>query len=109
SWPPMTTYRGRWAAVLENDVLRVTVLEGGGHIAEILDKASGISPLWIPQWPSIEPWEYDPRHHPEYGGGADASLLAGLIGHNLCLDVFGGAAAGEDAAGVAGPRLNSIS
>ncbi len=42
--------------------LRVTVLEGGGHIASILDKASGVSPLWIPPWPSIEPSAYDPEH-----------------------------------------------
>ena len=29
-------YRGRRAASIENEHLRVTVLEGGGHIAEIL-------------------------------------------------------------------------
>jgi hypothetical protein len=38
-------YRGRRAAVVENDELRVTVLEEGGHIAEILDKRSGINPI----------------------------------------------------------------
>ena len=35
-----------------DDDLRVTVLEEGGHIAEILDKRSGINPLWTPPWPS---------------------------------------------------------
>ena len=93
------TYRGRRAATIENNVLRVTVLEEGGHIAELRDLASGINPLWTPHWPSIEPSAYDPARHPEYGGGADASLLAGLIGHNLCLDIFGGPSAEEAAAG----------
>jgi hypothetical protein len=96
----MTIYRGRRAATIENDALRVTVLEGGGHIAEILDKPSGVSPLWIPHWPSIEPDEYDPARHPEYGEGADASLLAGIMGHSLCLDIFGGPSADEAAAGL---------
>jgi hypothetical protein len=34
-------YRGRRAAVVDNDALRVTALEEGGHIAEIFDKRSG--------------------------------------------------------------------
>ena len=95
-----TTYRNRRAARLENDALRVTVLYEGGHIAEIADKASGINPLWTPAWPSIEPSQYDPARHPEYGGGADASLLAGIMGHNLCLDMFGGPSDEEAAAGL---------
>ena len=57
----MTSYRGRRAATIENDALRVTVLEEGGHIAEIADKATGVNPLWTPGWPSIEPSTYDPR------------------------------------------------
>ena len=73
SSPGHSTFRGRRAATVENDALRVTVLEGGGHIAEILDKHTGVSPLWIPHWKTIEPDEYDPARHPEYGGSADAS------------------------------------
>jgi len=93
-------YRGRRAAALENDVLRVTVLEGGGHIAEVLDKRTGVNPLWTPPWPSIEPGAYDAAIHPEYGTGVDAMLLAGIMGHNLCLDIFGGPSAEEAAAGL---------
>src|SRR5436190_7792723 len=73
----MTSYRGRRAATIENDALRLTVLEEGGHIAEIADKATGINPLWTPEWPSIEPSRYDPAVHAVYGGGMDAPLLAG--------------------------------
>jgi hypothetical protein len=35
--PASHHYRGRRAAVVENDDLRVTVLEEGGHIAEFFD------------------------------------------------------------------------
>ena len=97
---PLVHYRGRRAARIENDVLRVTVLEEGGHIAEILDKATGVNPLWTPPWPSIEPSTYDRAAHPEYGGGVDATLLAGIMGHNLCLDIFGGPSDEEAAAGL---------
>jgi hypothetical protein len=31
-------FRGRRAVTIENDAIRVTVLEGGGHIAEIRDR-----------------------------------------------------------------------
>jgi hypothetical protein len=97
---PSHEYRGRRAAIVENDALRVTVLEEGGHIAEILDKRSGINPLWTPPWPSIEPSTYSSARHAEYGAGADAMLLAGIMGHNLCVDIFGGPSAAEAAAGL---------
>jgi hypothetical protein len=93
-------YRGRRAAVVENDALRVTALEEGGHIAEIFDKRSGVNPLWTPPWASIEPSTYSPARHPEYGDGSDARLLAGIMGHNLCLDIFGGPSDAEAAAGL---------
>jgi hypothetical protein len=96
----VSMFRGRRATTIENDALRLTVLHEGGHIAEILDKQTGINPLWIPPWPSIEPSAYDAARHPEYGGGADAALLAGIMGHNLCLDIFGGPSADEAAAGL---------
>ena len=95
------TYRGRRAATIENDDLRVSVLEGGGHIAEIFDKRTGINPLWTPPWPSIEPARYDPAGHPGYGAGAEAPLLAGIMGHNVCLDIFGGPSPEEEAHGLA--------
>jgi hypothetical protein len=95
----VTTYRGRHAASIENGTLRVTVLAGGGHVAEIGDLASGVNPLWTPPWPSIEPDIYDPARHPEYGLNAESSLLSGIMGHNLCLDIFGGPSAEEAAAG----------
>ena len=78
----------------------MTVLEEGGHIAEILDKRTGINPLWTPPWPSIEPSTYDSATHPAYWTDVDAKLLAGIMGHNLCLDIFGGPSEEEAAAGL---------
>ena len=98
--PASSEYRGRRAAVVENDALRVTVLEEGGHIAAIFDKQSGVNPLWTPPWISIEPSTYSRARHPEYGDGSDALLLAGIMGHNLCVDIFGGPSDAEAAAGL---------
>jgi hypothetical protein len=95
-----TEYRGRRALSIENDAIRVTVTIEGGHIAEILHKKTCVNPLWTPPWPSIEPSSYDPDKHPEYGGNAESKLLAGIMGHNLCLDVFGGPSPEEAAAGM---------
>ena len=65
--PQSTLFRGRRAAAIENDHVRVTVLEEGGHIAEVWDKRSGVNPLWIPPWPSLEPSTYDPATDRVYG------------------------------------------
>jgi hypothetical protein len=78
----------------------VTVTIEGGHIAEILHKSSCVNPLWTPPWPSIEPSAYDRARHPEYGSDAESKLLAGIMGHNLCLDLFGGPSPEETAAGI---------
>ncbi len=95
-----TTYRNRRAVSIEDDRLRVTVTVEGGHIAEILDKASGMNPLWAPPWPSIEPSTYSLERHPEYGNDSESKLLSGIFGHNLALDIFGPPSPEEFAAGV---------
>lgn len=98
---PVTTCRGRRAVAIENDDLRVTILVEGGHIAEVLDKRTGINPLWSPPWDPIEPSAFDAAAHAElFGRGNDARLLAGIAGHNLCLDIFGGPSDDEAAAGL---------
>jgi len=93
----VTSFQNRRAAAVENDKLRVTVLQEGGHIAEILDKQAGVNPLWVPPWPSIEPSTHSGE---AYGTGSEAKLLSGIMGHNLCLDVFGGPSAEEFTAGI---------
>ena len=95
-----TTFHNRRAAQIENDGILVTVTAEGGHIAEILHKRSGVNPLWIPPWPSIEPSTWSREKHPEYGADAESKLLAGIMGHNLCLDLFGAPSPEEAAAGM---------
>jgi hypothetical protein len=101
-------FKGRVGAVIENEHLRVTVLQQGGHIAEIFDKQAQVSPLWIPPWHSIEPGNYGAAQHSEYGTGSDSKLLAGIMGHNLCLDIFGGPSHQEAEAGVTAHGEGSV-
>ena len=98
--PANTLYRSRRAATIENSDLQLTVLEGGGHIAEVRHKSSGVNPLWTPPWPSIDPVNYQASNDTTYGAGVESQLLAGIMGHNLCLDIFGGPSAEEFAAGL---------
>ncbi len=94
------TYRNRRAVKIESDQLIVTVTVEGGHIAEILEKTTGVNPLWTPPWPSIEPSSHDLGRMPEYGNNSESKLLAGILGHNLCLDIFGAPSPQEYAAGL---------
>jgi hypothetical protein len=80
--------------------LRVTLMREGGHVAEILEKQTGVNPLWIPPWPTIEPSAYSPSRNPEYGSDRESHLLSGIMGHNLCLDIFGGPSEEEAEAGL---------
>ncbi len=93
-------FKGRQAVSIENEALRLTVLIEGGHIAEVFDKRAGVSPLWIPHWTSIEPSSFGPAQYAQFGAGPDAPLLVGIMGHNLCLDLFGGPSVEEAAAGL---------
>jgi hypothetical protein len=101
-------FMGRKAVSLENPELRVTVMQEGGHIAEIFDKRAQVNPLWVPHWQSIEPSIYSPALHPQFGTGSDARLLAGIMGHNLCLDLFGGPSPSEAAAGITAHGEGSV-
>jgi hypothetical protein len=97
-----TTYQGRRCSSLENEYLRLTVLHEGGHIAAILDRETGINPLWTPPWPSMEPSQFGSQanHRERFGDNSESRLLAGIMGHNLCLDIFGGPSAHEAEAGI---------
>jgi hypothetical protein len=85
-------FHGRQAIQIENAATRVTVTAIGGHIAEILDRATGINPLWLPPWTG----DIDP----DYGDDSESRLLASIMGHNLCLDQFGPPSKSEAAAGL---------
>lgn len=85
------TWNGRKAYELGNETIRLTALLGGGHIADLrLRSGPDVSPLWVPPWQTIEPYEYDEETHKHsYGTITEGKLLSGLVGHNICLDYFG--------------------
>jgi len=90
-----TSFRGRRGYTLGNGLVSLLTLLGGGHIAEFrFHEATGLpalNPLWIPLWKTIDPERYRPlKHASRYGPvTSGAKLLAGITGHNLCLDYFG--------------------
>ena len=102
AWSQQTAFRGRRAWKLENANLRVTVLEGGGHIAELILKGPReVNPLWIPPWPSIEPSLYSrERYGSVYGTDSEAATLSGIMGHNVCFDYWGAPSPSEFRAGL---------
>ncbi len=85
---------------LENEIIRLTLLPGGGHIAAVELKENGVNALWDPPWDTVDPSAYDPVAHPQFGQGVDGRLLAGIAGHNLCFDIFGVPSDEEAAAGL---------
>jgi len=98
----MTTFLGRPAWRIETAELRVTILECGGHVAEILHKPSGaVNPLWIQNVPTIDADQFDFEvHGPLYGFDGEAKLISGLAGHNLCFPFWGAPSKTEQAAGM---------
>ncbi|MGI4755983.1 MAG: hypothetical protein ACRYGF_03950 [Janthinobacterium lividum] len=105
---PKTTYLQRRAVTLENEHLRVTVVEEGGHIAEVFHKAAGVNPLWTPSWAGREPSAFGSGDEQEFGNGVEGKLLRGILGHNLCLDLFGGPSDAEFAAGMTAHGEGSV-
>ena len=96
-----TTYKNRKAWTLENDVLALVILEGGGHIASVArHDHPKINPLWQPVWKGLEPWEYNAAKH---GKKYELQLLAAICGHNVCLGWFGDSAESEKRYGL-GPH-----
>ena len=100
-----TRWQGREAYTLSNGLLQMVNLTGGGHIAEFrFVEKSGfptLNPLWIPHWKGIEPFQYRSKAHAKrYGPIAEAKLLSGIAGHNICLDYFGPPSEEEAAQGL---------
>jgi hypothetical protein len=95
-----TLFTGRSAWTIDTPHLRVTVLRGGGHVAEItLKSAATVNPLWVQMRPTIDPAQFNAaRDATTYGGGAAAKLMSGLAGHSLCFPYWGNPSAAEERA-----------
>ena len=99
--PSPHQYRGRRAAVIEDDDVRVTVLEEERPHRGDLRQAIGRQPVVdaavaLDRTVGVHPGASRRVRHRR----VDAQLLAGLMGHNLCVDIFGGPSAEEAAAGL---------
>jgi len=98
----LETVHGRQAYVIENGKMRVSALRGGGHIAELQlltnDPRLGINPLYIPPYPTIEPYNYEQaRDSSFYGSGPKQWLDAGYMGQLLCFPSFGPPSSDDEA------------
>ena len=89
-----STWRKRPAWILGNERIQMTILTGGGHVAELrFHEATGnssVNPMWEPPWETMDPARYrETRDAAEYGPAATGRFLAGMAGHTICLDYFG--------------------
>jgi hypothetical protein len=97
------SFHGRPAWVLENGVMRVAVLRGGGHIAEVRQTAGDprrdVNPMRIPHYPTIDPQTYvDARDNSRYGDDPHRWLSSGYMGHLLCFPAYGPPSSPEEVA-----------
>src|SRR3977135_2914151 len=75
-------FQGRRAWVMSNGLIQVSVLAGGGHIAEVRllsnDPKASINPMRVPHYPTIDPHEYNPaKHDAIYGDNSGRWLMSG--------------------------------
>lgn len=107
-----TKWRDRPAFCLNNGVIQLTTLTGGGHIADfrLLDPiGSGVNALWEAPWPTMDPDKFRSSHIRKYGPTPVGKFLAAFTGHAVCVDYFGGPSPAEAAQGLAlhGEAANS--
>ena len=98
-------FHGRRAWVLSNGWMRVSLLAGGGHIAEVRllsdDPRKNLNPMRVPHYPTIEPYAYDDaRDNPIYGDTPHRWLSSGYMGHLLCFPIYGPPSEDEARAGL---------
>jgi hypothetical protein len=112
-----TKWRERPAFCLNNGVVQLTTLTGGGHIADfrLLDTSgNAVNSLWEVPWPTMDPDKFrNPDLHKDdlrkddlrrnvrkYGPAPVGQFLAAFTGHAVCVDYFGGPSAAEAAQGL---------
>lgn len=87
-----TKWRTRPAYCLDNGVVTLTILTGGGHIADFRScdtTGSGVNALWEAPWTSIDPDQFRKGHIRKYGPAPIGKFLAAFTGHSVCVDYFG--------------------
>jgi hypothetical protein len=95
-------WKQRRAFRLSNRAIELTVLTGGGHIADFRLTGSPINALWEAPWPTIEPQDFSPAQHTAlYGTPAIGRMLSGYTGHALAVGYFGMPSKADDMRGLA--------
>jgi hypothetical protein len=95
-------WNDRRAYRLSNTDIEITVLLGGGHIADFRRRGSPLNVLWEAPWPTIEPQAFSSREHAAlYGDGPVGRFLCSYTGHSLALGYFGMPSAEEAERGMA--------
>src|SRR5271154_241273 len=115
-----TKWRGRPAFCLNNGVVQLTTLTGGGHIADfrLLDPTvRSVNSLWEAPWPTMDPGKFGSdlaknirsKNIRKYGAAPVGKFLASFTGHAVCVDYFGGPSEAEAVQGLAlhGEAANS--
>ena len=87
------TWREGPAWLIVSRALELVITATGGHLAAIRGRGDALNPLWQPPWPAADPAGVVDGG--AYGSGPEAPLLAGIVGHNTCLDRFGAPWPGE--------------
>jgi hypothetical protein len=93
-------FGNRPAVRLANDQIETIIVTGGGHIASVKRADGDVNPLWAPTWPTFDPALRELRDPAVYGTSGEEGLLCSILGHNLCIDVFGFHSQGEQNAGM---------
>ena len=94
------SFRGRPAVAVNNDVVELIVTTGGGHIASFTRVGQGLNVLWEPPWSTVDPALRNIAQPSEFDDSLESKLLSNILGHNLCVDVFGGQSEGEARSGL---------
>jgi hypothetical protein len=94
-------WKNRRAYRLSNGSIELTVLLGGGHIADFRLIGSPLNTLWEAPWGTIDPHTFSSAEHAAlYGDGAAGKFLSGYTGHALAVGYFGKPSPEEAAQGL---------
>jgi hypothetical protein len=95
------TWKNRRGYRLSNGVIDLTVLPGGGHIADFRLSGSPINIMWEASWPTIDPQTFDAAAHASlYGDAPAGKFLSGYTGHSVVVGNFGMPSPDEASRGV---------
>ena len=97
----LVSWKNRSACRLSNGSIEITILFGGGHIADFRLAGSPLNTLWESPWETIDPHTFSlAEHGAVYGEGIAGKFLSGYTGHALALGYFGMPSPDEAAQGL---------